>query len=66
MEQETGIGSLYDEFLRGCGVETGLLCPAFRPNSSYRRAETRGSSKRQCSVREHVTFKRIVCESVCG
>ena len=66
MEQETGIGSLYDEFRRGCGAETGLLCPAFRPNSSYRRAETHRSSKRQCSVREDVTLKPVLSRSVRG
>src|SRR5262245_26875260 len=36
MEQETGIRSLYDEFLPGYGAETRLFCPACRPNSTYK------------------------------
>ena len=36
MEQETAIGSLYDEFFRGYGPEIRLFCPDFRPNSTYK------------------------------
>jgi hypothetical protein len=38
MDQRTGIGSLYDESFRGYGSEIRLVCPAFRPNSTYKRS----------------------------
>ena len=40
MEQKTGIRSLYDEFFRGYGAEIRLVCPDFRPNSTYKRTST--------------------------
>jgi hypothetical protein len=40
MEQETGIGSIYDEFSRGYGAEIRLFCPDFRPNSTYKPTST--------------------------
>ena len=41
MDQETGIGSLYAEFFRGYGAEIRLICPDFRPNSTYKRSYPR-------------------------
>jgi hypothetical protein len=43
--QETGIRSLYDEFVRAYGIEIGLYCAGFRPNSTYKRS----SAPRSCS-----------------
>jgi hypothetical protein len=40
MDQKTGIRSLYVEFFRGYEAEIGLSCPAFRPNSAYKRTCT--------------------------
>jgi hypothetical protein len=40
MDQETGIGSLYDEFVRGYGAEIRLSCPDFRPNLTYKQTST--------------------------
>src|SRR5208337_3809002 len=36
MEQKTGIGSLYDEFLRGYGAEISLFVLEFLSNSTYK------------------------------
>jgi hypothetical protein len=40
MEQETGISSLYDEFLLGYVAENGLVCPDFSPDSPYKPTST--------------------------
>ena len=36
MEQKTGIGSFYDEFLRGYGAEISLFVLEFLSNSTYK------------------------------
>jgi hypothetical protein len=36
MDQKTGIRSLFAEFFRGYGAEIRLICPRFRPNSTYK------------------------------
>ena len=44
MDQKTGIRSLYAEFFRGYGAETGCL-PRFPPNSTYKQAYALGLLK---------------------
>src|SRR5262245_41170968 len=40
MEQETGIGPLYAAFFRGYWARIRLVCPDFRPNSTYKQSST--------------------------
>jgi hypothetical protein len=42
MDQKTGIGSLYAEFFRGYGAESGLFFPDFRRNWTYKPTSTTG------------------------
>jgi hypothetical protein len=43
LDEKTGIGSIYDDFFRGHGPEIRLVCPEFRPNSTYKPTYTRSS-----------------------